>query len=231
MNYFIMLFEIIGTISFAVSGAIVAIKKNTDVFGVIFLSLTTAVGGGIIRDILIGKLPPLAFVDGKYAAFAIFTSLIVFISIKMNKNRYNNILDKMDSINLVFDSLGLGTFTVIGAQSAMNTVNSDILLVAFLGMITGIGGGILRDIMVARIPFVLKKRIYAVASLLGAVVYYELKSNNIPQSISLIIGIIIVFGIRMASIHFKWELPKIHLDKNEKYINGQSENKLMQDKK
>ena len=172
MKWFYIL-EIIGTISFAVSGAMIAIKKKVDIFGVLFLGIITAFGGGLMRDITLGNLPPAMFRNTKYLLFATLASLIVFFTASLFKNKYiqNELL--IDTINNIFDAIGLGAFSVIGAQLTIQLYgNASTFLIIVMGMITGIGGGILRDLLVREIPFVLKKRVYAVASILGAGTYF-----------------------------------------------------------
>jgi uncharacterized membrane protein YeiH len=205
--------EIIGTIAFAVSGAVVAIKKETDIFGVVFIAITTAVGGGIFRDLLIGELPPVAFVHYEYVFAATMTALGIFLFayIRSDKNHHQH-WATIDRVNNIFDALGLGAFTVIGMNRAIVAgLGDNIFLVIFLGMITGIGGGILRDTLVRDIPFVLTERIYAVASLLGAICYYILYWRGVNLVIAALAGIALIFAIRMVSSKFRWHLPRVRL--------------------
>lgn len=207
MKWFFIL-EIIGTISFAISGAMIAIQKKVDIFGVLFLGIITAFGGGLIRDITLGNLPPAMFRDTKYLIFATIASLSVFLTATIFKTVYiqNELL--IDTINNIFDAVGLGAFSVIGAQLTIQLYESaGTFLIIVMGMITGIGGGILRDLLVREIPFVLKKRVYAVAAILGAASYYLLL--HITYSwLAMIIGVLITFSLRMLSTIFKWNLPK-----------------------
>ena len=174
MKWFFIL-EIIGTISFAISGAMIAIQKKVDIFGVLFLGIITAFGGGLIRDITLGNLPPAMFRDTKYLIFATIASLSVFLTATIFKTAYILNESLIDTINNIFDAVGLGAFSVIGAQLTIQLYeNAGTFLIIVMGMITGIGGGILRDLLVREIPFVLKKRVYAVAAILGATSYYLL---------------------------------------------------------
>lgn len=207
---FFAFLEIAGTISFAVSGAMAAIEKRVDLFGVIFLGITTSLAGGIIRDVVVGRVPPTAFSDYKYMAIAIVTSLIVFILARVYHEHYKDNLELINTINNVFDAAGLGAFTITGANVAMGMgYRWNGFFVVFLAMVTGIGGGVLRDLMIGEIPIVLRKRIYAVASLAGGFVYYLLSVKIRMETMSAaFIGIAIVFGLRMFATIFKWNLPK-----------------------
>ena len=207
MKWFFIL-EIIGTISFAISGAMIAIQKKVDIFGVLFLGIITAFGGGLIRDITLGNLPPAMFRNTKYLIFATIASLSVFLTASIFKNAYiqNELL--IDTINNIFDAVGLGAFSVIGAQLTIQLYeNAGSFLIIVMGMITGIGGGIQRDLLVRETPICLKKRVYAVAAILGAASYYLLL--HITYSwLAMIIGVFVTFSLRMLSTVFKWNLPK-----------------------
>ncbi|WP_329384591.1 trimeric intracellular cation channel family protein [Anaerofustis butyriciformans] len=202
--------EIIGIIAFAISGAMVAIEKDLDIFGVVVLGVTTALGGGVIRDLILAINPPTMFISSNYAALAAISSLIIFIFsyykykyIQKNRKIFDNALN-------FFDSIGLGVFVVLGINTAMYSGYSDNnFLIMFIGVITGIGGGILRDIMVKDIPFVLRKRIYALAAILGGGVYIVLLKNGINSNFSLIIGILITILIRVLSKKYEWSLPRV----------------------
>lgn len=202
--------EIIGIIAFAISGAMVAIEKDLDIFGVVVLGVTTALGGGVIRDLILAINPPTMFISSNYAALAAISSLVIFIFsyfnykyIQKNRKVFENALN-------FFDSIGLGVFVVLGVNTAMYSGYSDNnFLIMFIGVITGIGGGILRDIMVKDIPFILRKRIYALAAILGGGVYIVLLKNGINSNFSLIIGILITILIRVLSKKYEWSLPRV----------------------
>lgn len=199
---------ILGVIAFAVSGAMVAIDKRADPFGVIVLAVITATGGGIVRDILLGIFPPKIFLDSLYVIISIITALTVFLAAHLFRERYRKNAVLIDSINNVFDALGLGVFVVIGAQSAIDYgFSQNGFLVLFIAMITGIGGGFLRDIMVQEIPFVLKKRIYALAALAGGLIFYILYINKCNYTLSVLAGTSATFILRMSATHFHWDLP------------------------
>lgn len=206
---FFSILEIAGTVSFAISGAMAALEKKVDLFGVIVLGITTALAGGIFRDMLVGRVPPAAFSDGTYMKIAFVTSVIVFLAAWMFSDKYVNNIQVIDTINNIFDAAGLGAFTITGAKVAMSMGYMDnSFFVIFLGMVTGVGGGILRDLMIGEIPFILRKRIYAVASLLGGCIYYVLLLKNVADMTAAFIGIGIVFSLRMLATIFRWNLPK-----------------------
>lgn len=207
---FFLILEIAGTISFAISGAMAAVEKRVDLFGVIFLGITTSLAGGIIRDVVIGRVPPAAFSDYKYMAIAIVTSLVVFMLARVYHQHYKANLEWINTINNVFDAAGLGAFTITGANAALLMgYRMNGFFVVFLAMVTGIGGGVLRDLMIGEIPFVLRKRIYAVASIIGGCVYYLLYvKTSMDVMAAAFVGIACVFGLRMMATIFKWNLPK-----------------------
>lgn len=210
LHPFFMTLELVGTASFALSGAMLAIQKRTDFFGVLFLSVVTAVGGGIIRDILLGKVPPTAFVQEIYVLTALATGALVFCGIRKFRTAYGQFQQQVLIINNIFDAMGLGIFTVVGVQAAQSAQHGDNLFFClFLGLVTGIGGGVLRDLMLQEIPFVLKKRIYAVASLLGSFSYW-LCTHVMPLDIpaATVISASMVFVVRMLATKYQWNLPK-----------------------
>ena len=169
MENFVFIMELIGTVAFAVSGAITGMEKKMDIFGVAILGLTTAVGGGIIRDMLIGNTPPQTFQDPVYAVISIVTAIIVFYLAGRRKNSMSPHL--WDILLLVMDTLGLGIFTVVGVNTGIRQGYMDnVFLLVFLGTITGVGGGLLRDMMASVPPYIFVKHIYACASIIGAVV-------------------------------------------------------------
>ncbi len=211
--YFIV--EIIGTIAFATSGAMVAINKKVDIFGVLVLSSITALGGGAIRDILIGATPPRMFSDYRYVMVAVIVSTVVFVIAYIFRDRYQKRVKTVDSVNNIFDAIGLGLFTVTGVQVAIDSgFGLNGILAVCLGVITGIGGGVLRDVMLREIPFVLQKRIYALASIAGGTVYYHLVSADFDRTRSIVIAVIVTFVIRVLATIFKLDLPKVKFKEN-----------------
>ena len=206
MENFVFIMELIGTVAFAVSGAITGMEKKMDIFGVAILGLTTAVGGGIIRDMLIGNTPQHTFQDPVYAVISIVTAIIVFYLAGRRKNSMSPHL--WDILLLVMDTLGLGIFTVVGISTARQAVpESGQFLLIFVGVITGVGGGVLRDMMAGNMPYIFVKHIYACASLAGAVIcacsweYMGMKN-------AMITGMIIVVVIRFLAAYYRWNLPK-----------------------
>ncbi len=207
---FLVLLELVGTVSFALSGAMQAIGKRTDFFGVLFLGVVTAVGGGIFRDVLLGKVPPTVFMEEIYVLTALATGVVVFCVIRKIRKAYELYQQQVVMINNIFDAMGLGIFTVVGIEAAQNAQHGENLFFClFLGLITGIGGGVLRDLMLQEIPFVLKKRIYAVASLLGGCTYWvctHVVPLEIPIATMASVGV--VFTVRMLATKYQWNLQK-----------------------
>lgn len=210
MNIFILILELIGTVAFSISGAMIAIQKRMDIFGVIILGLTTAVGGGIIRDLVLGITPPATFQNPIYATCAIVTAIIVFLPVVQRLfHRYQR---AYDVLMLTMDSLGLGIFTVIGVQAAFAQSGSySMFLMAFVGVVTGVGGGVIRDMMAGNMPYIFVKHIYACASLVGAI-SCVLLWKPLGGAVAMAIGTILVVLIRFLSAHFRWSLPKPHLE-------------------
>lgn len=205
----ITVFEIIGTVAFSASGAIVALKKEMDIFGVAILGLFTAVGGGVIRDMILGNTPPAVFKDPVYALVAIITSIIIFLPsvrglLKKSPKVY-------DIVMLIMDSVGLGIFTVVGIQTA-KSVNPDsgYFLLVFVGIVTGVGGGLLRDICAGVTPYIFIKHFYACASLLGSMLCAFLW-NYTSENIAMISGSAAVLVLRILAAKFRWSLPKAKL--------------------
>lgn len=207
---FIFILEIIGVISFAVSGSILAMEKECDLFGVIVLGCITSIGGGIIRDVILGIHPPMAFQDPIYAIVSIITSLVTFIIFYKNQITVQKYIKKLDYANLFFDSVGLAIFVVVGINTAIQYGSTSTFLILFTGLITGVGGGILRDMMATQIPMVLRKRIYAVAALIGGSTYYFLYLL-MPGTIAIIIGTLTTIVIRLLAAYYKWNLPRVKL--------------------
>lgn len=200
--------EVIGTIAFASSGAMVAIKKQLDLLGVIVLGVTTAVGGGMLRDIIIGNVPPALFKDPIYVLLAFITVMLLFVIVRLNQKILDGrSMETYEKVMNIFDAIGLGAFTVVGIDTAVLSGYGDYhFLIIFLGVITGVGGGILRDIMAGQTPYVLRKHIYACASIVGAVLYAWLL-NYIDGNIAMLIGACSVVLIRLMATHFCWNLP------------------------
>jgi uncharacterized membrane protein YeiH len=204
----VFIIEVLGTIAFALSGAIVAIQNRYDIFGIAVLSFVTALGGGIMRDIILGSLPPVAFVIPVYFFTALITSVLTMVVFKIiRKDPFKN--KKIEFIFYIFDSVGLAMFTISGVNIAIASgYLGNGFLVTFLGVLTGVGGGVLRDVLARRRPVILRKHIYAVASVAGAIVYYVLY-RYIINSIAIAISVCFIILLRLLAIKFEWNLPKV----------------------
>lgn len=208
IQVFFVILETIGVVSFAIAGAVAAIDKEIDMFGVLFLSIVTCFGGGIIRDTLIGEFPSF-FTGYFYIACSALTSVVIFVIAAVLKEKYINHKHIVDRINNYFDAIGLGIFSIMGAKVCIASGCDSPLAIISLGMLTGVGGGMIRDLCLREIPFVFKKRIYAVASIAGATVYYLLATfTSVPEYISMLVGIALVFFIRILATIFKLNIPK-----------------------
>ena len=211
LDKYIFIIEIIGTIAFASSGAMVGIKKQMDLLGVCVLGMTTAVGGGMIRDLILGVTPPVMFQNPTYALIAIAFSVLVFCGLYFFQNKLTNrkVQGVYDKLMMIFDSLGLGLFTVVGVTTAINIgYETTGFLQIFVGVLTGVGGGVLRDIMAGNTPYIFVKHVYASASIIGAIVcvLVERWFGELP---AMLISAAVVFVIRILAAHFKWNLPSI----------------------
>lgn len=208
-----LVFELIGTVAFAASGAIVALSKRMDVFGVVTLGVVTSVGGGVIRDLILGNTPPATFRNPLYALVAIAVSVIIFIPavrrVLFHKPRVYEI------VMLVMDSLGLGVFTVVGIQVAYTAEEEyNAFLLIFVGVITGVGGGVIRDLLAGNTPFILVKHFYASASLIGAVVCILLW-QFVGSMAGIAGGTVVIIVLRLLAARYHWSLPKSEMEDNE----------------
>ena len=206
METFILILELAGTMAFAASGAITALKKGMDLFGVCILGLTTAVGGGVIRYVILGNTPPATFLNPIYASVALVTSLVLFLP----RIRHLLMWDQRlyDLSMLILDSLGLGIFTVVGIRIAWrSTAEPTLFLLVFVGVVTGVGGGVLRDVMAGDTPYIFVKHIYACASLAGALVCTVLW-RPAGEVAAILAGAGVVVLIRFLSAHYRWNLPR-----------------------
>lgn len=206
MDLFVTILELIGTVAFAASGALIAMKKRMDLLGVVVLGVVTAIGGGILRDIILGITPPLAFRDPLCAIVAIVTAVILFIPWVRHHLMHNPKL--FDFALFLMDSLGLGVFTVMGIWLALDfSPDRSRFLLIFVGVLTGVGGGVIRDVLAGNTPYILVKHIYACASLLGAIAC-TLLWNVLPQYAAMLISVLLVLLIRLLSAHYRWNLPR-----------------------
>ena len=202
-------FELLGAVAFAVSGAALAVKKGMDLFGVAVMGMTTAVGGGILRDMLLGLTPPAALKDPLQALVAIATSLLLFIVWKKWHPSGNHRV--WESVLLAADSLGLGIFSVHGAAVAIRAgYGANVFLVLLVGVLTGVGGGVLRDTLAGNVPYIFRKHIYALAALAGALVWL-ICHLLLDDTTALLLGSAVVIAIRLLAAHFRWSLPKARI--------------------
>lgn len=208
MDTCILLLELIGTLAFAASGAMTGLRKNMDIFGVCILGLTTAVGGGVIRDVILGITPPGTFKNPIYATVALLTSLVLFLPEIRRVLRRDPRLYELAM--LVMDSAGLGVFTVMGVQIAYaHAPQPTLFLLVFVGVVTGVGGGLMRDVMAGDTPYIFVKHVYASASLAGALAC-ALLWRPLGELPAMIVGLLLVLLIRILSAHFRWNLPRSH---------------------
>lgn len=207
MNTVFFIFEIIGTIAFALSGALVALRAKMDIFGTCVLGMTTAVGGGVIRDLLIGSTPPTALLNPIHSVIAILISALTFLPFVQKFLARSR--SKVYEISLLLaDSLGLGIFTVIGVNAGFNSLQTpNVFLSVFLGVITGVGGGVLRDVMAKTTPKIFVKHFYACAAISGALSCALLR-GLCGELWSSVIGAALVVTLRILAALFRWTLPK-----------------------
>ena len=187
--------------AFAVTGAFKAIEHKADIVGIIILATITGVAGGTIRDIVLGKTLPNSLIDPAYVIITVISAIVLFFLYSKMRKHWN--------IFLKFDAIGLGVFTVIGATFAYNLVGMNFLVIVLAGMLTAIGGGILRDIFVNQTPIVFVKELYASASFIGAVLFYFtlLVTNEIYAA--MIIGLVITTALRLVAMKYNWNLPRV----------------------
>ena len=209
-NFLLFLMEMTGTIAFAASGAMVGIRKNMDLFGVCVLGIVTAAGGGAVRDMVLCQTPS-ALLEPVYVEASVVTALVVFgfLYFRINKNaeRFHN---SYDLILLIMDSIGLGIFTAVGVVTGIHQgYPENTFLLTFLGTVTGVGGGLMRDVMAGVPPYIFVKHVYACASVVGALscIFLYRAVGELP---AMVFSAILVFVIRLLAAKFHWNLPRIH---------------------
>lgn len=190
--------DLAGTFVFALSGAMAGVKHRADVFGVLVLSFAAANTGGITRDVLIGAIPPGAISDWHYLGVSLVAGLLTFCFPSAIAQRWNPVL--------VFDAAGLALFAVTGAHKAL-AYGLNPVMATLLGMLTGIGGGMARDVLLAQIPTVLRAELYAVAALVGAAIVVIANLLHLPFGIAALLGAALCFGLRVMAIKYGWRLP------------------------
>ena len=190
--------DLLGTFVFAISGATVAVRRELDLFGVLVLSFAAATCGGIIRDVLIGAIPPASLADWRYVGVSCLAGLITFYR--------HSFIERIHNPVQISDAMGLALFSVVGAAKSLSFGLGPMAAI-LLGMLSGIGGGIARDVLVARVPVVLRSELYAVAALSGAAVVVAGESLGLPTVPLMIAGALLCFGLRFMAIRYGWSLP------------------------
>ena len=201
---FLHAIDILGTFSFAVSGAFFAMEKKLDPFGVLILSFVTAIGGGTLRDMMIGNLPVGWLHDE--------TAIVVIFGAAIGSMLFSQWLKKLNTTLFLFDALGLGLFTIIGIEKGMQLDFSVGVCIA-LGTITASFGGVIRDVLLNNVPLIFRKEIYALASILGGLFYFVLKSSSLNNDAAKIICILLIFIIRLVAVKYQLSLPLVYSKK------------------
>jgi uncharacterized membrane protein YeiH len=191
--------DLVGTAAFAASGALAGIRRKMDLFGVMVLGLVTAIGGGTLRDLLLGDNPPFCFKNETYLYLAVAVSLLTFALYRH--------MNSMRQSLLFFDAIGLGTFVVIGTEKALY-FKLGLLGAVIMGVITATAGGITRDVLANQIPLILRKEIYASACLTGSILLVVLVHAGTDRSLALLIAAATVIAVRLLAIRFNWALPR-----------------------
>ena len=211
---FVLILDLVGTFVFAISGAAAAVNRRLDIFGILVLSFVAGNFGGITRDVLIGAVPPAALSDERYLLVSILAGIVTFF--------WYAGVDKLRNPVLLFDAAGLSLFAVAGAQKAID-YGLNPLMAALLGMVTGIGGGMMRDVLLAEIPQVLRSDLYAVAALAGAGVVVVGDMFHVSYGISALVGAALCFGVRIMAIRYGWHLPSAGLSARRRAETGMSD--------
>ena len=199
----------IGIVAFAISGAVLAIKKGMDIFGVNILAVIAALGGGLTRDIIIDVAPPAIFQSPISVTLAIFVANVAFLIAYFHKDIDDKLATFYDKGMFWIDTLGLAAFVVDGVSACMNTVHRDnLFLVVFVGAITGVGGGVLRDVLANELPVIFVKHIYASAAVVGALIT-ALIWDKLGANLSMTIGFFVVMSVRIIAAHYNLNLPRI----------------------
>ena len=201
IDFFIYVLDLFGTMAFAVTGAFKAIEHKADIVGIIILATITGLAGGTIRDIVFGKTLPNSLIDPAYVIITVISAIVLFLLYSKMKKHWN--------VFLKFDAVGLGVFTVIGATFAYNLFGMNFLIIVLSGMLTGIGGGILRDMFVNQTPIVFVKELYASASFIGAIVFYFTLLITNEVYAATILGIVLTTGLRLVAMKYNWNLPRV----------------------
>ncbi len=199
---FLYIIEILGIFSFAVSGAFFAMEKKLDPFGLIIISFVTAIGGGTLRDVMIGNLP-VGWLRNETATITIFIAAIGAMFFEAKLRKFTTTL-------FLFDALGLGLFTIVGIEKALELHFSIGVCIA-LGTITASFGGVIRDVLLNNVPLIFRKEIYAMASIIGGLIYFLFRKINVDEHMAKIICILLIFAIRLVAVKYKLGLPAFYM--------------------
>ncbi len=203
VQHLMQILDLFGTMAFAVTGAFKAIEHKSDIVGIVILATITGVAGGVIRDLVFGSMPPLAIVNPLYIIITVVAGVAIFFLYRALKKHWN--------LFLKFDAIGLGVFTIIGATFAYNIFGLNFLTMAFAGVLTAVGGGILRDVFVNEVPIVFVKELYASASFIGVVIFFVLLSVGLDLNIAAIPSIVATTAVRLLAIKYNWNLPSVKI--------------------
>lgn len=199
-HVFIYILDLFGTMAFAVTGAFKAIENKSDIVGVLLLATITGVAGGVIRDVVMGQFPN-ALSDPAYVAITVTSGIAIFFLYTHLKKHWN--------LFLKFDAIGLGVFSIIGATFAYNLVGLNFLAIMLAGVLTAVGGGILRDVFVTQVPIVFVKEFYVSASFIGILVFYFMLYFGGELYSATIVGLTITTTLRLIAMKYNWNFPKV----------------------
>jgi uncharacterized membrane protein YeiH len=194
------LLDIIGTMAFAMSGALTAMHKKLDPFGIFIISFVTAVGGGTLRDIMIGRTPVGWMLDLNY----VYVIIVGFILAILFRKKF----DRLRTSLFFFDTIGLGVFTLIGLEKGINIGLHPVICIA-LGTMTACFGGVIRDILCTEIPVIFRKEIYATICIFGGIVFFMLRKLNLEADILYLTTSLFIIAVRLMAVKFKWYLPPL----------------------
>jgi len=190
--------DLVGTAAFAISGALAGVRRQMDLLGILVLGIVTAIGGGTLRDILLGDTPPFCLKDETYLYVSILFALVTFFA--------HHVVDRFSNALLYFDAIGLGTFVVIGTGKALD-FNTGFVGAIIMGMMTATAGGMVRDILSGQIPLILQKEIYASACLAGGVLFFVLTQLDVSRTTTMLLSATLVVALRLLAIRHNWSLP------------------------
>lgn len=209
VSQIIFITELIGVVAFAVSGAMLGIEKKLDLFGIMVFAVATACGGGVVRDILLGVIPPMMFRKSIYVLVALISSVAAFCLASVMGSFWTKHVDAYNSWMNFLDALGLGVFAATSVNTVMQLYpGSGVFMATFMGTITAVGGGVIRDTMANQIPLIFRKRVYAIAAIIGSMVHYYMMKAGVPAAVSMFFCIGSIVVIRILAAHYRWNLPK-----------------------